>query len=60
MASTYTTDLAIQLMATGENAGTWGAITNTNLVVVQQAIAGYGNIYISLLGNISVRNIYER
>jgi hypothetical protein len=25
MASTYTTDLAIQLMATGENAGTWGA-----------------------------------
>ena len=44
MASTYTTDLAIQLMATGENAGTWGAITNTNLVVVQQAIAGYESI----------------
>lgn len=47
MASTYTTDLAIQLMATGENAGTWGSITNTNLVVVQQAIAGYESISIA-------------
>jgi len=47
MASTYTTDLAIQLMATGENAGTWGQITNTNLVVVQQAIAGYQDISIA-------------
>jgi len=47
MPSTYTTDLAIQLMATGENAGTWGQITNTNLVVVQQAIAGYESISIA-------------
>ena len=47
MASTYTTDLAIQLMATGENAGTWGQITNTNLVVIQQAIAGYQDISIA-------------
>jgi len=47
MASTYTTDLAIQLMATGENAGTWGQITNTNLVVIQQAIAGYEGISIA-------------
>ena len=47
MPSTYTTDLAIQLMATGENAGTWGQITNTNLVVVQQAIAGYEGISIA-------------
>jgi hypothetical protein len=47
MASTYTTDLAIQLMATGENAGTWGSITNTNLVVIQQAIAGYQAISIA-------------
>jgi hypothetical protein len=47
MASTYTTDLAIQLMATGENAGTWGQITNTNLVVIQQAIAGYQAISIA-------------
>jgi len=47
MASTYTTTLALQLMATGENAGTWGAITNTNLTVVQQAIVGYQDISIA-------------
>jgi hypothetical protein len=34
-------------MATGENAGTWGQITNTNLVVIQQAIAGYQAISIA-------------
>jgi len=47
MASTYTTTLALQLMATGENAGTWGAITNTNLTVVQQAIVGYQDVSIA-------------
>jgi hypothetical protein len=41
MASTYSTDLKLELMATGENAGTWGTKTNTNLELVQQAIAGY-------------------
>ena len=41
MASTYSTDLKLELMATGENAGTWGTKTNTNLNLVQQAIAGY-------------------
>jgi hypothetical protein len=47
MASTYTTSLALQLMATGENAGTWGQITNTNLTLVQQAIAGYQDVSIA-------------
>jgi hypothetical protein len=47
MASTYTTSLALQLMATGENAGTWGSITNTNLTVVQQAIVGYQAVSIA-------------
>ena len=42
MASTYSTDLKIELMITGENAGTWGDKTNDNLNVIQQAIAGYG------------------
>jgi hypothetical protein len=42
MASTYSTDLKIELMVTGENAGTWGDKTNDNLNVIQQAIAGYG------------------
>ena len=44
MASTYSSDLKIELMATGENAGTWGDKTNTNLNLVQQAIAGYQEI----------------
>ena len=41
MASSYSTDLKLELMATGENAGTWGDKTNTNLNLVQQAVAGY-------------------
>ena len=41
MASTYSSDLKIELMATGENSGTWGTKTNNNLNLVQQAVAGY-------------------
>jgi hypothetical protein len=40
MASTFT-DLGIEKMATGENAGTWGDKTNTNLEIVEKAISGY-------------------
>ena len=40
MASTYNY-LGIELMATGENAGTWGNKTNTNLNIIQQAATGY-------------------
>ena len=40
MASTFS-DLGIELMATGENAGTWGTKTNSNLQIVEKAIAGY-------------------
>jgi hypothetical protein len=42
MASTYSTNLALELMATGEKANTWGDITNTNLgTLLEQAISGY-------------------
>jgi len=44
MVSSYSTDLKLELMVTGENAGTWGDITNTNLVILQQAIAGYQTV----------------
>ena len=44
MASTFSTDLKLELMATGENSGTWGTKTNTNLNLVQQAIAGFESI----------------
>ena len=40
MASTYT-DLGLELMATGENAGTWGTKTNTNLSIIEQLTGGF-------------------
>jgi hypothetical protein len=62
MASTYSTDLKLELMATGENAGTWGTKTNTNLNLVQQAIAGYEAIDVAsadvtlVMSNASISN----
>ena len=47
MASSYSTDLKLELMVTGENAGTWGDKTNTNLNLIQQAIAGYEAVTIT-------------
>ncbi len=47
MASSYSTDLKLELMVTGENAGQWGDKTNTNLDLVQQAIAGYEAITVT-------------
>jgi hypothetical protein len=43
MPSTYSA-LKIQLMATGENNGTWGDITNQNFLAFQQLIAGQGDV----------------
>lgn len=44
MASTYSS-LKIQLMGTGENSGTWGTITNTNLgTAIEEAITGSANV----------------
>ena len=40
MASTYT-PLGIEKQATGENAGTWGTKTNTNLQLVEQILGGF-------------------
>jgi hypothetical protein len=40
--STYSTNLGIELIGTGEQAGTWGNTTNTNLgTLIEQAISGY-------------------
>ena len=42
MASTYSTNLGIELIGTGEQSGTWGTTTNTNLgTLLEQSIAGY-------------------
>jgi len=40
MPSTHTA-LGIELMVTGENAGTWGTKTNTNLNIIEQISGGY-------------------
>ena len=40
MPSTYT-GLGTQLMATGEKAGTWGTLTNTNWNIIEQISGGY-------------------
>ena len=40
MASSYT-GLGTELMTTGENAGTWGSTTNTNLQIIEQISGGY-------------------
>lgn len=47
MATIYSSDLKLSIMATGENAGTWGQITNTNLYIIQQAIAGYQSLAVN-------------
>jgi len=46
MPSSYS-ELGLELMVTGENSGTWGDKTNTNLELVQQAIAGYQEVSIA-------------
>ena len=46
MASSYT-PLGIEKMATGENAGTWGTKTNTNLDIIEQISGGYLEVSIA-------------
>lgn len=42
--STYSSDLKLELIATGDASGTWGADTNNNLNLIQQSVAGYQSI----------------
>jgi hypothetical protein len=46
MASNYT-PLGVQLMTTGEKAGTWGTLTNTNWDIIEQISGGYVSIDIN-------------
>ena len=50
MASSYS-PLGIELMQTGENAGTWGNKTNTNLQLIEQISGGYASVTVSGTGN---------
>jgi len=53
MASTYSTDLSLELVATGEKAGLWGTIQNTNLQILQTASSGYATVALST-GNVTL------
>lgn len=45
MPSTYSTNLKIELIATGDQSGTWGNTTNTNLgTLIEEAICGVGTV----------------
>tara|TARA_R110001599_G_scaffold145765_2_gene328420 strand:+ start:7637 stop:8908 length:1272 start_codon:yes stop_codon:yes gene_type:complete len=54
MTSSYSTDLKLELMVTGENAGTWGDNTNNNLNLIQQAIAGFEQVTLSSGGTLAL------
>ena len=41
MANSTSANLKLTVQATGENSGTWGQVTNTNLLILEQAIGGY-------------------
>ena len=41
MANATSDNLKLTVQVTGENSGTWGQITNTNLLILEQAIGGY-------------------
>ena len=47
MPSSYTTRNGIELIATGEQSGTWGDTTNTNLEIIDRVLSGVGTITLS-------------
>ena len=52
MASTYSANLRLELIGTGEQQGTWGSTTNSNLgTLLEQAIGGYESITVLDVGD---------
>ncbi len=52
MASTYSPNLRLELIGTGEQQGTWGTTTNTNLgTLLEEAIGGYASVTVSDVGD---------
>jgi|TARA_R100001463_G_scaffold136574_1_gene202336 hypothetical protein len=47
MANATSANLKLTVQATGENSGTWGQFTNTNLLILEQAIGGYDAVGIT-------------
>lgn len=47
MPSTYSTSLKLELIANGEQSGLWGQTTNNNLKLIEQAISGVSDIFLT-------------
>ena len=56
MASTYSTSLKFTLIGDGEQAGTWGATTNNNLNLIEQALTGVDGIDLTGLTSYTLTN----
>jgi len=56
MANSTSTNLKLTVQATGENSGTWGQITNTNLLILEQAIGGYSSIAVTTGATLTFSN----
>jgi len=56
MANSTSASLKLTVQATGENSGTWGQITNTNLLIVEQAIGGYEAVAITTGATLTFTN----
>ena len=56
MANSTSADLKLTIQATGENSGTWGQITNTNLTILEQAIAGFEAVAITTGATLTFTN----
>ncbi len=56
MANTTSANLKLTVQTTGENSGTWGQITNTNLLILEQAIGGYDAVGITAAATLTFSN----
>jgi len=56
MANSTSASLKLTVQATGENSGTWGQITNTNLLILEQAIGGYQAVGITSGASLTFSN----
>jgi hypothetical protein len=51
MPSTYTTNLGIEKIATGEQSGTWGTTSNQNFDLIDEAVNGVEQVTLSVAGS---------
>jgi len=59
MASTYTTNLGIEKIGTGEQSGAWGTTTNTNFDLIDQAVNGVATVTLPATGSDVAPNVID-